>query len=276
MESTGNRLWNLVRITVAAIGLVISLFILIKAWQLRQPVTDSLTAGLDMFASTLDATSDTLTTFQQTLDSTDANLDYLDQLAQTMSQSVHDTTPALDSLKKLTGKDLPTTLQSTEKSLNAAQASAKTIDDMLSGLSHLPFMPVTPYEPQTPLNSALGQITNSLDALSPSLSALNDSLNTASGNLLAVESQTKELSRNIRQIKSNITQIRRVVSQYQQTTIQARNQVRSIRSALPGWVTAATAAFSFIILWLIVTQVDLLIRALGLGRQRTVKERPIS
>lgn len=276
MESTGNRLWNLVRITVAVISLVISLFILIKAWQLRQPVTDSLTAGLDMFASTLDVTSDTLTTFQQTLDSTDANLDYLDHLAQTMSQSVHDTTPALDSLKKLTGKDLPMTLQATEKSLNAAQASAKTIDDMLSGLSHLPFVPVTPYEPQTPLNSALGQITNSLGALSPSLSALNDSLNTASGNLVAVESQTKELGQNIRQIKGNITQIRRVVSQYQETTAQARTQVRSIRSALPGWVTAATAAFSFIILWLIVTQVDLLIRALGLGRQKTIKERTIS
>ncbi|HEX9076163.1 MAG TPA: hypothetical protein VF932_10310 [Anaerolineae bacterium] len=271
MEATGNRLWNLVRIAVAVIGLVISLFILVKAWQLRQPATDSLTAGLDMFASTLDATSDTLTTFQQTLDSTDANLDYLDHLAQTLSQSVHDSTPALNSLKKLTGKDLPTTLQSTEKSLNAAQASAKTIDDMLSGLSHLPFVPVTPYEPQTPLNSALGQITNSLDALSPSLSALNDSLNTASGNLAAVESQTKELSQNIRQIKNNITQIRRVVSQYQQTTVQARNQVRGVRSALPGWITAATVVFSFVIFWLIVTQVDLLMRALGPMKQKTTE-----
>src|SRR5512142_1076511 len=124
MESTANRLWNLVRMTVAVIALVVSLFILVKAWQLRQPITDGLTAGLDLFASTLDATSDTLTTFQQTLDTTDTNLDNLDKLAQTMGQSVHDTGPALDSLKTLTGKDLPSTLQSTENSLHAAQASA--------------------------------------------------------------------------------------------------------------------------------------------------------
>lgn len=261
-----SRVWGAVMMTAAIAGFIITTFMLVQVWRLKQPVTDSARAGVNLMGMTLDTTSDALTTVQQSLDSTSTQVESLNQLSQTLAGSMHDTGPLLDSLKTLTGKDLPSTIRSTEKSLNSAQSSARLVDGVLSTLTRIPFLPVKPYTPDVSLESALGQMTTSLDGLNPSLASINQSLDTASGNMASMEAQTREMSRNIQGIKRNVSDLNGSVAQYRQTVSGLRVHVNELAAALPGLVTLLAVVLSFVLLWLMITQIDLLVRGLALVR----------
>lgn len=264
--SSVERIVGFITAVIAGGSLLVSLYALYQVWSLRQPFTENLGASLDLVTATLDTTSDTLVTFQQSLDLTSDNVDYLDRLANTIAQSIHDSTPVVDSLKTLTARDLPATLAATEKSLTSAQSSAKLIDDVLGSLSRIPLLPLAPYKPDVPLATSLAQVSSSLQTLSPSLASINSSLEIASGNLASLESQTRDLSRNIQQIKKNVAGIRQAAAKYQETTIVVRARMAVIKGALPSWITTGVLAISFILGWLMVTQIDLFLRGLRLLR----------
>src|SRR5207244_3419001 len=106
-----------------------------------------------------------------------------------LAQTIHDTTPTLDSLASLTGQDLPTAISATQTSLASAQTSAQLIDNVLTALTSIPFSPVGAYKPAVPLHTALAQVSSSLDVLAPSLATINASLASDQTNLAVVQAE---------------------------------------------------------------------------------------
>ncbi len=260
------RLVGLLALLIALPSLVLTLYILVQVWRLQQPVTNSLLSGVDAFAAALDSASDGLVTMQQSLDTTTENIDQLENTSQSLTQSLHDTGPLMNSLTVLTGKDLPTTITATQQSLNSAESSALLVDDMLSALTRVPFLSITPYQPQVPLHTAIAQVSTSLGNLSPSLSSIDQSLHTTSGNLATIETQTREMSQSIDKIKKNLTDIKQTVGQYQTSVVKLRVQVTELRVAIPGWVMLATWLSSFVLGWLALVQLGWLVRGVQLLR----------
>lgn len=254
------RFIGLAMVLIALPSLVLTLFILIQVWTLQRPVNDSLLSGVDTFIGTLDSASAGLVTMQQSLDTTTQNITDLENTTQSLTRSLHDTGPLMNSLTTLTGKDLPTTINATQQSLNSAESSALFVDDMLSALTRVPFLPVAPYQPQVPLHTAIAQVSTSLDNLSPSLSSIDASLHTTTGNLATIETQTQEMSQSIDKIKRNLTDIKQSVAQYQTTISRLRVQLTDLRAAIPVWVMVATWVSSFVLVWLALVQVGWLIR----------------
>ncbi len=254
------RLIGLAMILIALPSLVLTLFVLVQVWNLQHPVTNSLLSGVDAFIGTLDSASAGLVTMQQSLDTTAENITDLENTSQSLTQSLHDAGPLMNSLTSLTGKDLPTTITATRQSLNSAESSALLIDDVLSGLTRVPFLPVAPYQPQVPLHTAIAQVSTSLDNLSPSLGSIDQSLHTTTGNLATIETQTQEMSQSIDRIKKNLTDIKQSVTEYQTTVARLRVQLVDLKAAIPVWVMVATWLSSFVLAWLALVQIGWLVR----------------
>ncbi len=250
------RILGLVAFLVSLLSLLLTLYILVQVWSLQQPITNSLLSSADSFAAALDSASDGLAIMHQSIDTTSANVDQLESTSQSLAQSLHDTEPLMNSLTTLTGKDLPFTIAATQQSLNSAESTALLVDNTLGALARVPFLPITPYQPQVPLHTAIEQVSTSLDNLSPSLSSIDKGLHTTSGNQATIETETRQMSQSMDEIKRNLVDIKQTVGQYQTSVAKLRGQVADLRMAIPGWVMIATWLSTFVFGWLALIQVE--------------------
>src|SRR4030067_2252153 len=101
------RITGLLMVIVGAGSLLITLFVLIQVWRLRQPVTQNLRSNLRVIHETLGATSEGLLLSKQSLDSVQASITALEVTVDTLGKSIEDSAPMIDLLAVLMGEDLP-------------------------------------------------------------------------------------------------------------------------------------------------------------------------
>src|SRR5258708_7069487 len=174
-----------------------------------------------------------------------------------LAQTIHDTSPMLDSLTSLTGKDFPAAVSATQTSLASAQGSALLIDNVLAALTSIPFSPVAAYKPAVPLHRALAQVSASLDALTRSFAAINASLADGKTNLTVVEVELNKVSDTTKGISDTLGGALTVIDQYQSVTAQLKQSVEATQLVAAGWVTTAAWVLTFVLGWLLIAQLRL-------------------
>ncbi len=152
---------------VAAVGgLIFSIAGLALAWSAESRVTAGLENFVEVLGQTLQTTSQGLTITQQALKGSVDTVSSLQSTVETTAKTIKSSGPMVDEISKLMTTELPNTVQSTESSLRTAQESAKVIDSVLSTLSSIPLIGSgIGYNPQVPLDQALGQVADSLTSL---------------------------------------------------------------------------------------------------------------
>lgn len=253
------RITGLLMVIVGAGSLLITLFVLIQVWRLRQPVTQNLRSNLRVIHETLGATSEGLLLSNQSLDSVQASITALEVTVDTLGKSIEDSAPMIDLLAVLMGEDLPDTISSAQTSLSSAQESAKIIDAVLRALTI--FNPNI-YNPRVPLNIALSQVSQSLDGLPKSFSSMEVSLKSTQANLTTILVQIDLMSAEIGRINESLEASRKVINQYQGLVARAEKRVISIKNRAPAEVTTLAWVLSFLLFWLGVAQVGLVLRGL--------------
>lgn len=271
MKSVINRIIGITLIGAAAAGMLITWYAFIGTWRIKKPVEAQLIKNLETFDSILEATDDGLTVANQFLDSTSASIIAFEITVETLSKSIDDSGPFLDSLSTLMADDLPNTFTSMQTSLLAAQSSARIIDGVLRSVTSIPFFPGDPYNPPVPLHVALAQVSDSLEGLPDSLSAMESSLDTTNDNLGIIKVEVERMAKDISQINDNLSEAQKVVTQYQTVVSDLQASVDAMRAGLPRWINTLARTFSIVFLLLSITQVGLLVQGLellGYYRQR--------
>ena len=87
-----------------------------------------------------------------------------------LANSIGTTQDALNSVTALVKQDLPKTIEAARTALASAQATARVVDNFLSGISRIQFLNIN-YNPDVPLDSSIGQISDSLSGLPPQLTS---------------------------------------------------------------------------------------------------------
>ena len=170
------RIIGILLIIGAVGGILFSLFGLVEMWRIRPAVTKTAVENLALVDQTLSTTQQALTIVGQVVQTTMADVATLQATSTAVAQAIQDTTPGFDSIISLTGKDLPAAVTATQSSLASAQSSALVIDNVLTTLTSIPFLPISAYAPAVPLHTALGQVSASLNTLKPALATINTSL----------------------------------------------------------------------------------------------------
>ena len=252
-------------VLVASASLFVSLYGLMQVWKLRPSVTQNLISGVELISDTVITTGEGLVVIEDALQTTSNNVATLQNASLALAQSTHDASLLAISVAKLSGTDLPQAITATQTSLLAAQASAKVIDNVLSAVSKIPFFPPDVYNPDLPLNAALGQAAASLENLPASLQAVQRRLDLSSSNLGATESSLLAFAQSVKQVQINLSSAQKVVDQYQLDITRFQARLTSLRTSIPRWITTLAWALTFGLIWLGVTQLELLLRGIELA-----------
>ncbi len=247
-------------IIAAVTGMLFSLFGILQVWRAKPAVTRGLAYELDLVHATVATTSLGLSTVSDTLKTASGNVDALQSATLGLAQSIHSAQPMMDTLVKLLGQDLPSTITATQTSLNSAASSALLIDNVMGSITSLPLLGLDKYAPPVPLHTALGDISKSLKNVNPALNDIQANLVASKGNLASIEIDVTRMGNDIELISGNMEDARQVIIQYQDENDQLLAQVDRARNALPGWLTGLAWFLTIALVWLFITQVGLLVK----------------
>jgi hypothetical protein len=260
------RLPGVFLVILALIGLILSAFSIWGIIQIQEMLVPKIESGLDLVDEALVTTEQALDVLDSTINTVSNNILRMREALVTLAQSVHDAVPILESLSTITGETIPETITATQASLTTAQTTAKTIEDILGLISRFPLMPGDPYNPKVPLNIALGQVVADLDKISPQMLTIEQNLKDSKKNLYSLEADILQVALDLIHINTELTAATEVIDQYRLLIDQVQLRLESVRAQLPNWVSTIAAFFLFLLAWIVIYQVDLLIRGIRLIR----------
>jgi hypothetical protein len=253
-------------------GFLFSITGIIEIWRYKPVVTNSAIETLDLLDQTLTTTQDGLTIVGQVLGVTTVDVTSLQKTIKALAKSLHDASPTLDSLVNLTSNDFPAALDATKTSLLSAQSSALLIDNVLSAITSIPFLPVSSYKPDVPLNVALAQVSNSLDSLTPSLSAITTSLVEGKVSLGVVELELNKISETTVEINGALNNAQSVVDNYKIVINQLQSRVNLMLRVAKSWIAAIAWILTLILSWSLIVQIGMSLQGIDLLRSfRTIE-----
>ncbi len=250
-------------VCLSILGILLSVFLLYQVWHLRQPVINGLQSGLDHASSLLETTDEGLLIIDQVVSNVYTSTLYLNDATDALAQTMRSTTSFMDSASNFVGDDLITTITNTQTALNSAQASAAVIDSILGTISKVPFIGIN-YDPATPLNTALGKVTSSLDPVQQSLKNFQTDLATTQTNMQALSDQLSGLEQKIVTINKNLAQAQKTIENYRAEVNSMKISVANAKGNLSTWITAIAAIITLIIISLVAIQIGMLLQGLTL------------
>lgn len=250
----------------AGAGILFSLAGLFLVWLYTPQVASGAEENLTIFLQSVTATEKGLTAVQESIETIKTDALSLKRATQVLAKGIKDSEPMLETIAQMTEEDLPDAIQATQNSLTAASESALLIDNIMNSLSSIPFSPVKAYQPEIPLHTALGQISENLDGLPDSLKTINQSLNESQKNFDAMQTELDQIGESIETINSNLSDAQAVVDQYHQSTLLLEERLKLARSSAAGFVQALAWILTFLLVWFFVVQWGVLFFAVEMLR----------
>ncbi|UCE00671.1 MAG: hypothetical protein JSV42_08160 [Chloroflexota bacterium] len=249
-------------VVAAIIGLIFSIAGIALVWSVKGSLSNKMVGALDLISTTLDATSSGLDTLDNTLTGTISQLTSLEQTLQTASKGVDDTVPMVDTMTGLLTSDIPLAIDATQTGLATLQEAAGALETTLQLVTSIPFLPIEPYDPDTPLTEAIDGVSQSLDAIPNSLSDMKDPLKTTTGNLTMLAAQLKIISRGVSDLKADLYEMQLVLGQYKKVISRIQKRVNAIQTNLDTIINVSAWVFTVIFVWLGIAQLGLLTQGL--------------
>jgi cob(I)alamin adenosyltransferase len=250
-------------VCLSVFGILLSIFLLYQIWHYRQPVINGLQSGLDHASSLLQTTDEGLAVINQVISNVYTSTLYLSDATDTLAQTMQSSTSFMDSAGNFIGEDLITTITNTQTALDSAQASAAVIDNILGTISKVPFIGIN-YAPSTPLNTALGEVTSSLDPVQESLKNFQADLATTQTNMQSLTDQMSGLDQKIMTINKNLAQAQTTIDNYRTEVNSIKLSVANSKANLSTWITTVAAIITLIILSLVAIQIGMFLQGITL------------
>jgi hypothetical protein len=170
------------------------------------------------------------------------------------------------SIGSMLGEELAGILMETQNSLTSVQASARLIDDTLGIISRIPLIGAR-YAPDVPLATSIERVNTSLDPLPDTLSDVQTNLVNTSEDIARLEGDLEALSTHIQDLNTQLKDAHAVLSDYQAITLETQAGLAGLEENTPNMVQAFIWAFGAFLLWLLLSQLGLLLLGLHMLRK---------
>ncbi len=261
MSPTAKKVIGVVLICITSVGFLLSIFLVVEVWNFRQPVIDKLQVGLDHTSTLLETADEGLYISEQVISNVYTSTLLLSDSSKALAQTMQSTTDFMGSAGSFVGTDLVNTITNTQTALDSAKSSALVIDNVLKGLSSIPLLGLN-YNPSTPLNTTIGNISSSLDPVQQSLKEFQGQLDTTKSNVQGLTDQVNELDQKITTINQNLSEARSTIQNYRTSVASIKVTVANAKASLAAWITALASILTVIILLLIILQVGLFLQGI--------------
>lgn len=253
------RIIGAVLVVVAVVSLLFSVVSTVAVWNFRKPMAQTASAGLRLLDETLGTTTGAFAAVEGSLQAAGDSIASAQDTFETLSDTVATSGPTLGALSTFLEDGLPSTLKSTQNTLEAAAQSAQVIDGVLATLSQIPLFGIS-YDPSQPLGASLTDIGSSLEALPESLGSLGSDLAATSETLPALADSLGQLGDSMEQIQTALADAEQVIVAYKGLVGRYQAAIRAIEAFIPTIVTIVPIVFTFFAFWLAVVQVGALLK----------------
>lgn len=264
---TSRRPLGIVFVAAAAAGILICIYVIVMTWRVRGQFTRSAEDNLALLGETVNTTADGLDVVETVLSTTGDDINLIRSSVFTLTLAIQDTNRILGSLETLTSTDLPASITAAQTSLASAQTSAQIIDNMLATLASIPLLGLSAYQPDIPLNVALGDLSTSLDPLTPSLENISVGLEGAAASLGDLEIQLQAITETSDEIDRALRDAQSVIAEYRTTLTTLETRVEGARDAVPRWTRNTAWIVTLLFGMLLFSQIGLLDRGLAILRE---------
>jgi methyl-accepting chemotaxis protein len=258
MRQVLTRAAGVALIAAGVAGILFSAIGLVVVSRFLSDVQIAADRRIEQLDRALSATGDGLVVAHDSLGRAETTMRSLHATIDGASQAITDTLPAIDRVGILVGEELPTTITSTRSALASARETARVADSLLATISQFRLIGAEIYNPEVPLNVAIGQVADSLDGLPKSLADMQGDLRQTAGNLGKINAQIGGVAGSMGDIGASMADATSVIAKYQDIIGELRGEVAGLRRGLPGWLSAIRLGISLLLIWLGIAQIGLL------------------
>ncbi len=255
------RIFGIVLVIVSIVSLIVSAGGVIGLWSARPAITTALEDTFQLVSETAVTTQQALNVADQALQDAAKTIAVLSGSITSLANSMGGAQDALTSVTQLVQTDLPKTIDTAQTALESAAATAKVVDNFLSGISRISFLNIN-YNPEVPLDQAITNIGDSLNDLPATLTKIGGDLKNVNSSMPEMVKAIDGLGTTISSITSTLGKAQTVLKEYAVQLARASAAVQQISDGVPTYVTLFIAVLTFIMLWIIAVQIIVL--AIGL------------
>lgn len=248
------RLLGGVLIATGLLGILLSFAGMVFTARAGIAAQQALSRQLTTLDRALTATAEGLTIADTALTDAERTLGALSDTIGEATQAISETAPTLDTLQDLTGTSLPASITSTREALDSARETARVADRVLGALSFLGL----DYNPEVPLNVAIGRVSDSLAPVPAELANVSAGLTTAETSLAQVTANLQDVGEGIDAIAVSVRESAGVVEQYQEVVDDLRGEVAAVAEAAPGWIGWLRWGSFTLLVWMALANIGLL------------------
>ncbi|HSM24057.1 MAG TPA: hypothetical protein VK856_04275 [Anaerolineaceae bacterium] len=248
------KVFGSILIGLSIIGLLISVFALVQVWRFRLPVATQIYDSLIFTEKVVETSISGLNVVDSSLTNIRTSLNSLEESTLLMAQSMEDTSNLISNFTVFFRTDLKQTLENTKLSVVAAQSSALIIDNLLYGMSRIPFLGIA-YEPPKPLNEALKEIGETLNDMPESMDEISVNLTDNNKNLRSLKDGIDEISLSMASFQTDLLNAQNVINDYLTDLTAIKASVLNAQQKIFNWSIWAAILLSILIILIGVTQV---------------------
>lgn len=260
MNPTLKRSLGVVLVIISVVSLILSAGGVIALWGAQPAITTALEDTFQLVSETAVTTQQALNVADQALQDAANTITVLSSSTASLANSIGGAQDALTSVTQLVRSDLPTAIAAAQTALESAASTAKVVDNFLSGISRIQFLNIN-YNPDVPLDQAIGNIGDSLDNLPATLNKIGGDLDNMSGTIPDVAKAVRDLGTTMSSITSTLAKAQTVIKEYAVQLARASTAMQKISNGVPTYVTLFIAVLTFIMLWIVAVQ--LIVLAIG-------------
>jgi DNA repair ATPase RecN len=224
-----------VMLTIAALGLVVSVVGTAVGWRLAGDLDQGVGQSLEL-------TADVLTTVDESFALADDSLEILgegvgeaERAVRALSASMREGAGALEGATDLTGGEVADALESVENSLPDVESAAEAIDDTLAALNALPFG--VSYGPDRPLGETIGELREELRELPDDLREQAAQVEQMQEELTEATEGTAATARSLAELEEQLEAASELIDDYASSTGEAQGLIEEQREVLAASAT---------------------------------------
>jgi methyl-accepting chemotaxis protein len=231
-------------------GIVASLYGILQIWRIRPAATTNINELLTDGINVLGSTDEAILLISQALNNIDTSLNDLESSTVLIKESIHNTASMSSTFKVLLEEDFTVMAENTLIALRSSEKSATVIDATLEALSKVRFFGI-PYDPETSLSFALGEIANEMEDMPEILGELSTSMDSTALNLTSLENQITDVEDNLLDMQSTMDDALDLTKEYRAYAQDAKSNLENLQNHAARWITNLSIALTIFCLILI-------------------------
>ncbi len=247
LTSRITRIIAIIWLIIALGGSVFSIFLIGKTWSLQSDLIDQGRTLIDQGINLIDSLDEGLEVINQALENINNSLEDLGDSTALIQETVHNTASMSGSFKVMLSEDFTVMTKNTLIAIQSTEKTAGVIDGTLYALSRVPLIGI-PYNPETSLSSALGNIATEMEDMPEMLEELSVSMESTSENLYDLETEISDVSTSLDSMQETLGHAIVLVGDYQQYTQNAQTNLEQLSIKIGSYVNTALWIITLLIL----------------------------